>query len=147
MPYEIKVRRQVEFSETDMAGIVHYSNFFRYMEAAEHAFFRSLGFSVVTASTDPSVGWPRVHAHCDYHAPLRFEDEYEVHLLVTEKKSKALSYQFRFRKVGGGSNEIARGKLTVVCVTHNADGSMSAAHIPSEIAARIEVAPAEALAG
>jgi YbgC/YbaW family acyl-CoA thioester hydrolase len=137
----------VEFSETDMAGIVHYSNFFRYMEAAEHAFFRSLGFSVVTASTDPAVGWPRVHAHCDYHAPLRFEDEYEVHLLVTEKKSKALSYQFRFRKVGDGLNEVARGQLTVVCVTHNADGSMTAAHIPSEIADKIEVAPAVALAG
>ena len=39
--------RTVEFSETDMAGIVHYSNFFRYMESAEHAFFRALGFSVV----------------------------------------------------------------------------------------------------
>ena len=46
MAYEFKVRRRVEFSETDMAGIVHYSNFFRYMEAAEHAFFRSLGLSI-----------------------------------------------------------------------------------------------------
>lgn len=147
MPYEIKIRRRVEFSETDMAGIVHYSNFFRYMETAEHAFFRSLGFSVVTRTTDPAVGWPRVHAHCDYHAPLRFEDEFEVHLLVTEKKSKALSYQIRFHKIGDDSREIARGKLTVVCVTHNADGSMSASHIPQEIADQIEVAPAEALGG
>ena len=37
MAYEFRLVRQVEFSETDMAGIVHYSNFFRYMEAAEHA--------------------------------------------------------------------------------------------------------------
>ena len=143
MPHEIKIRRRVEFSETDMAGIVHYSNFFRYMEAAEHAFFRSLGFSVVTENTNPPVGWPRVHAHCDYHSPLRFEDEFEVQLLVTEKKSKALTYQFRFHKVGEASREVARGQLTVVCVTHNADGSMSAAHIPSEIADRIQVAPPE----
>ena len=141
MPYEITIRRRVEFSETDMAGIVHYSNFFRYMEAAEHAFFRSLGFSIVTGNTHPPVGWPRVHAHCDYHTPLRFEDEFEVHLLVLEKKSKALSYQFRFRKVGGEEREVARGKLTVVCVTHNADGSMSAVHIPQEIVGRIEEAP------
>ena len=147
MPYEIKIRRRVEFSETDMAGIVHYSNFFRYMEAAEHAFFRSLGFSIVTQGTHPPVGWPRVHAHCDYHTPLRFEEEFEVHLLVLEKKSKALSYQFRFWKVGEAAREVARGKLTVVCVTHNADGSMSAVHIPQEISDRIEVAPREALAG
>ena len=47
MPCEFKVVRRVEFSETDMAGIVHYSNFFRYMETAEHGFFRRLGYSVV----------------------------------------------------------------------------------------------------
>ena len=34
-------------TDTDMAGIVHFSNFFRYMERVEHAFFRSLGFSIV----------------------------------------------------------------------------------------------------
>ena len=82
MPSEFKVVRRVEFSETDMAGIVHYSNFFRYMESAEHAFFRALGFSIVTTATDPPVGWPRVHASCDYRQPLRFEDEVEIHMLV-----------------------------------------------------------------
>ena len=147
MPYEIKIRRRVEFSETDMAGIVHYSNFFRYMEAAEHAFFRMLGFSIVTQSTHTPVGWPRVHAHCDYHAPLRFEDEFEVHLVVTQKKSKALGYQFRFRTVGKEALEVARGELVVVCVTHHADGSMKSAHIPPEIAEQIEVAPTPLLEG
>src|SRR5439155_7189320 len=65
MAYEFKVVRRVEFSETDMAGIVHYSNFFRYMEAAETQFFRSLGFSLMTRQVQPPVGWPRVHAECD----------------------------------------------------------------------------------
>jgi len=141
MPYEYKVRRRVEFSETDMAGIVHYSNFFRYMEAAEHEFFRSLGFSVVTRQVDPPVGWPRVRAECDFKQPLRFEDEYEVHMLVVEKKTKSLSYQFRIRKLNGGAPvEVARGTLTVVCVTHHG-GTMKAAVIPREIADQIEVAP------
>ena len=145
MPYEHRIRRRVEFSETDMAGIVHYANFFRYMEAAEHEFFRTLGFSVVTRQVDPPVGWPRVRAECDYKQPLRFEDEFEVHLLVTEKKPKSLSYQFRIRKLGGGELvEVARGSLTVVCVTHQG-GVMKAATIPREITDKIEVAPAELL--
>jgi acyl-CoA thioester hydrolase len=145
MPYEYKVRRRVEFSETDMAGIVHYANFFRYMEAAEHEFFRSLGFSVVTRQVDPPVGWPRVRAECDYQQPLRFEDEFEVHMLVTEKKSKSLSYQFRIRKLDAQPPvEVARGALTVVCVTHQG-GTMKAAVIPQEIADQIEVAPPEVL--
>src|SRR5580704_13662426 len=98
MAYGFKTTRRVEFSDTDMAGIMHYSNFFRFMETAEHGFFRSLGLSIIHAG-DPPVGWPRVHARCDYKSPLRFEDEVEIHLLVSEKKSKALSYIFRFRKL------------------------------------------------
>ena len=141
MAHEFRLRRRVEFSETDMAGIVHYANFFRYMESAEHAFFRSLGFSIVTREVDPPVGWPRVHASCDYVAPLRFEDEVEIHLLVSQKKSKSLSYEFRFSKVNGDQVvEVARGALTVVCVRHEGE-RMQAAPIPAAIAERIEVAP------
>lgn len=139
--YEFITTRRVEFSETDMADIVHFSNFCRYMEHAEHAFFRSLGRSIV----DPElgVGWPRVHMNCDFKKPLRFEDEVEIHLLVSAKTSKSISYQFRFRVEG---TEAARGALTVVCVRRNEAGEMKAANIPPEIAELIEVAPADKLA-
>ena len=142
MPYDFKIQRRVEFSETDMAGIVHYSNFFKFMETAEHAFYRSLGHSVVMKDADPPLGWPRVHAECDYFHPLRFEDLVEVHMLVKEKKSKALSYVFRFYKVNGERVEVARGFLTAVCVTHG-DSGMKAVPIPKELADKIDVAPAE----
>jgi YbgC/YbaW family acyl-CoA thioester hydrolase len=147
MAYEFKAIRRVEFSETDAAGIVHFSNFFRYMETAEHGFFRSLGHSVIMDKTDPPVGWPRVAASCDYQQPLRFEDEVEIHLLVAEKRSKSLSYQIRFRRLNGGSPvEVARGTLTVVCVTRTADGGMRAAPIPKEFARKVSVAPPDLLA-
>ena len=145
MAYEFKVTRRVEFSETDMAGIMHYSNFFRFMETAEHAFYRSLGFSVRMPETDPRLGWPRVHAECDFKKPLRFEDQVEIHLLVTEKRTKAMSFQFRFRKLNGEPAEAARGLVTIVCVAHKPDGTMSSVPIPPEIGDRIEVAPPELL--
>ena len=141
MAYDLRITRRVEFSETDMAGIVHYSNFFRYMEVAEHEFFRSLGFSVVTRQVDPPVGWPRVHAECNYKQPLRFEDQVEIHMVVSAKKSKSLTYQFRFRKLNAPTPvEVAKGSVTVVCVTHQR-GRMKAVTIPKEIANKIEVAP------
>src|SRR5437868_72481 len=140
MAYEFKLVRRVEFSETDMAGIVHFSNFFRYMEAAEHGYFRSLGLSIV-ADVEPPLGWPRVHAACDFKHPLHFEDEVEIHLLVREKRSKSLSYGFRLLKLNAEPPlEVARGSLTVVCVRHR-DGKMHAATIPESIAEKIEVAP------
>jgi acyl-CoA thioester hydrolase len=138
--HEFTITRRVEFSETDMAGIVHFSNFCRYMEHAEHAFFRSLDRSIV----DPAlgIGWPRVHMSCDFKKPLRFEDEVEIQLRVSAKTSKSISYQFRFRVADA---EAARGTLTVVCVRRNEAGEMKAASIPPEIADLIEVAPADKL--
>ena len=159
MPYEFKAVRRVEFSETDMAGIVHFSNFFRYMETAEHGFYRSLGFSVTLDNFDPPLGFPRVHASCDYKKPLRFEDELEIHILVKEKRSRVLTYAFRFSKLpkagnggagatGDGKAElVATGVVTVVCVAHYPDGRMEAVAIPAELAAKIEVAPVEKLQG
>ncbi len=148
MAYEFTAQRRVEFSDTDAAGIMHFSNFFRFMETAEHAFFRSLGFSVMDREPQGRVGWPRVHASCDYHRPLRFEDVVEIHLLVEEKRSKAIRYQIRFSRVDGDHREeVARGHLTVVCVSQAPGGAMKASSIPPEIADKIEAAPAELLAG
>ena len=150
MPYEFKAVRRVEFSETDMAGIVHFSNFFRYMETAEHGFYRSLGFSVTLNDFDPPLGFPRVHAACDYKKPLRFEDLLEIHLLVKEKRSRVLNYLFRFSKLpaentNGTPMLVATGVLTVVCVAHDRNGKMEAVSIPAELAKRIELAPVELL--
>ena len=148
MPYEYKITRRVEFSETDMAGIMHYSNFFRFMETAEHGFYRSLGFSVVLTSHHPPLGFPRVQATCDFKRPLRFEDLVEVHLLVQAKKTKSITYHFRFRNLSREPvEEAARGSVTIVCAAQHAPGKMSAVPIPAEIAELIEVAPADILAG
>ena len=146
MAHEFKFVRTVEFSETDMAGIVHFSNYCKYMESAEHRFFQSIGFSIVTSNLDPPIGWPRVHTSFDFKKPLRFEDEIEIHLLVAELRSKAITYHFRFNKLNGNDRELAAtGKLTVVCVSRTDDGEMKACNIPEAIASKIELAPAELL--
>ena len=143
MAYEFKFVRTVEFSETDMAGIVHFSNYCKYMEAAEHRFFRSIGYSIVADQTDPRIGWPRVHVEFDYKKPLRFEDEIEIHLLVARLRSKSITYKFRFNKINGEKRELAAtGEMTAVCVSIAGHGTMKACSIPAEVAAQIEVAPA-----
>jgi len=147
VPSEFKLIRRVEFPDTDMAGIVHFSAFFRYMEAAEHAFFRSLGLSIVTKGFDPAIGWPRVHAACDYKSPLRFEDRFEIHLIVKERLEKRIRYGVAFRTVDEDPvREIARGELAVACVSKtDTNGGMSSVPIPKSIAALIEPASAELL--
>jgi YbgC/YbaW family acyl-CoA thioester hydrolase len=142
MAYEFKLSRRVEFSETDLAGIMHFSNFFRFMEAAETAFLRSLGLSVVLSRAGLDVCLPRVHAECDYAAPLYFEDEVLIHLLVERKGVRTLTYQFRFiRQNDSPPREVARGRIVAVCTARKRNGSMKAVPLPSLLSNKIEAAP------
>ena len=146
MAWQFIFKKRVEFCETDMAGIAHFSNFFRYMEMTEHAFIRSLGYSVHTEIDGYRYGWPRVRAECDYRQPVRFEDEIEVELLVAEKKEKAIEYRFHIYKAGREARILAGvGTIVSVCVAMQDDGVMKSAKIPAGLADQIETAPAAAL--
>ncbi len=148
MPYEFTLSHRVEFAETDMAGIVHFANYFRMMENAEHAFFRSLGFTVHGHEVETTIGWPRVNAACEFLKPLRFEEVVDIQLLVAEVRARSIRYAFRFWKNDTGERvEIARGSVTAVCATvDKATGKLGAVEIPEAIRAAITAAPAEMLA-
>ena len=147
MPSEFRITRTVEFSETDMAGIMHFSNFFRWMEACEAAFYRSLDLPLISFVPGNVVGWPRVKASCEYKVPLRFNEVIEVKLLIKEVRSKAVVYIFQFRKTEAGQTLpviLAQGEIAAVCVTSDAQGKMVAQPIPADVRAKLEVAPAAA---
>lgn len=151
MPFEFRLTRTVEFCETDMAGIMHFSNFFRWMEACEAGFYRSLDLPLISFVPGNVVGWPRVKASCDYKAPLRFNDTAEVRLLIKEVRTRAVIFVFQFRKLdeaGGVLPAIlAQGEIAAVCVTSDATGKMVAQPIPVEVKAKLEVAPESAYVG
>jgi len=111
MSESFRIVRRVEFGDTDMAGIVHFSNFFRYMEVAETAFLRSHGYSVSMDYEGVRVGFPRVAVSCNFFKPARFEDELEIQVVITKLGRKSLSYRFDFMC---GGELIARGEMTSV---------------------------------
>jgi len=106
---------RVEFCDTDMAGIVHFSNFFRYMEQAESEYFRAYGHTLARRNADGSaVGWPRVSASCSFKAPAYYEDELEVRIFVQRRGVKSLTLQFEFHR---GDTLIATGQIkTAYCL-------------------------------
>ncbi len=126
--------RRVEFHETDMAGIVHFSNFFRYMEEAEVAFLRSRGLHVSWYEGPVRYGFPRVSAACDFFKPARFEDEIEVLVTVEQVGAKSVSYAHEFRR---GEDVLARGRITAVYVKVGVDHKLHAGEIPPEIRAKL----------
>ncbi|HTL68994.1 MAG TPA: thioesterase family protein [Lacunisphaera sp.] len=141
MPSEFSITRQVEFAETDMAGIMHFANYFRWMEACETAFYRSLDLPLISFVPGQVVGWPRVNVSCDYRAPLRFYDTVTVKLLVRKLGTRSVTYVFQFRKDG---QVVATGEVTAVCVTGDDKNGMVAQPIPADVRAKLQEAPSSA---
>ena len=108
-----QIQRRVEFYETDMAGIVHFTNFFRFMEACEHDFLRSLNHELHGVVEGLETGWPRVNATCDYRAPARFGDELTVSLFIEEVRNRSVRYRFEIAK---DETLVAEGRLSVAHV-------------------------------
>ncbi|MDB6134629.1 MAG: thioesterase superfamily protein [Verrucomicrobiales bacterium] len=152
MSFRHTIRRRVNFAETDLAGIAHFSNFFRWMEETEHSFYRSLGLTVHSVDQtieDGRTGWPRLKASAEYRLPLYFEEEVEVELLVAEMRSKAIRYDLRFWKNPDDPAKkklAARGELVVVAVRPDAQTrEIHATAIPNLFRERITPAPPELL--
>ncbi len=130
-----RLSRRVQFYETDAAGIVHFSWFYRYMEEAEHALWRAAGLSI-TPPPEAGIGFPRVAASFDFRRPLRFEDEFEVEIAIAAIGEKSIRYSARVEKDG---TVIATGSLTIACVRKQAGEPMRATAIPAAIARRLQV--------
>jgi YbgC/YbaW family acyl-CoA thioester hydrolase len=148
MVHEYKHARRVEFADTDMAGIAHFSAYFRYVEEAEHALYRSLGLSVHTPGKEFSIGFPRLSATCEFLKALRFEEVVEIHLSVKRKGTKSITYRFTMSRAGskaGGEGEaVAKGELAVACCRCYPDGRIEAIPLPPPFDRAIEEPPREA---
>jgi acyl-CoA thioester hydrolase len=134
-----RTTRRVEFSDTDMGGIVHFSRFFVYMETAEHEFLRALGINVHFKHEGRTLGWPKRSVECEYLAPARLGEELEIEVRVVRKGKTSLSNEFVIRC---GETLVARGRLSSVCCVLDDPGGVRAVPIPGFLADRIVEAPA-----
>ncbi len=137
MPREFRLKRRVQFYETDAAGIVHFTWFFRYMEEAEHALWREAGLSIHPPDSD--IGWPRVRASFDYHRPLRFEEEFDVLIRVAAINRRTIQYEC---VVSRRDEKIASGTLSIACARRRPGEPLESVDIPAEVRDRLAAPPA-----
>jgi YbgC/YbaW family acyl-CoA thioester hydrolase len=130
---EFRLRRRVQFYETDAAGIVHFSWYFRYFEEAEHALWREAGMTI--HPEDSSIGWPRISASCEFRKALRFEQEIEVAVHIAEMTNRIIAYAGTITRDG---QRVATGTWRIAHVSRQPDGSMRSADVPAAVAERLE---------
>lgn len=141
-PPSFTITRRVEFHETDAAGLMHFSNFYRWMEVCEHEWFRTQGLAMMSTSPDGvRRGWPRRESSCTHQRPLRCGDVVRVRATLAEAGESMLTYAFVFEKDRAGRwTEVAQGRMTTVHVRQDAAGRMEAEPMPAAV--RAALAPA-----
>ena len=127
--------RRVEFADTDMAGILHFSSYFRYVEEAEHAFLRSVGLSVYETVDSNVVSWPRVSASCDFHRPARFAEILRIGVSVEKLGTKSIHYRF---SIAVDDRPVATARMVAACCRLSDEHGIEAIAIPASIRARLE---------
>src|SRR6059058_5469632 len=109
MSAPFRTTRRVEFGDTDLAGIAHFSNFFRWMESAETDYLRARGLSVAWKEGGTRYGFPRVSAACDYLKPTFFGDVLDVAVTIEQVGRKSVTYRFEFSR---GGEPVAAGRIS-----------------------------------
>lgn len=136
-----RFRRRVEFAETDMAGIAHFTNYYKWVEAAEAALFEHLGVPLASQANGNLRGWPRVRAEARFKAPVHFSDTVEVELRVMAVDDRRLTFAFAIYNLGAAKCEsdtpvleralAARGEMMTCYVERPlAGGTMTSAAMP-----------------
>ncbi|HET6423308.1 MAG TPA: thioesterase family protein [Planctomycetaceae bacterium] len=135
-----RTTRRVEFCDTDLAGIVHFANFYRYMEQAEHAFFRALGLKIHGRLADGTeYGWPRVAASCSFHSPAFYEQIIEIRISIVRRSPRSLTNRYEFYR---GETRLADGEMKIAFCVFPPEGPMRSADLPEEIASVLDTAAA-----
>jgi YbgC/YbaW family acyl-CoA thioester hydrolase len=131
------VDRRIEFVDTDMGGIVHFSRYPVFIETAEHRFREVAGHRVHETDGDGRpIGWPRVSMTVDYHSPARFGDTLSIRMRVVRMGEKSMTFGFDVRV---GVRRIVSGTMTSVCCVLDPRGEVRGIPIPDGIRTQFAV--------
>ncbi len=104
----------VQWGDVDLAGVVYFPHFFRYVDIAEAEFYHSLGPTVLELEESLGIRLPRVEATCRFLKPARFCDRLSVTLEIGRLSTKTVRYLFDVRR---GDEAIAEGHLVIASVS------------------------------
>ncbi|MEL7345421.1 MAG: tol-pal system-associated acyl-CoA thioesterase [Pseudomonadota bacterium] len=81
---------RVYYEDTDLAGIVYYANYLKYIERARSEFVRDLGIDQTRLRQDDGIVFAVARIEADYKIPARFDDELRVQTSVIKVTSARL---------------------------------------------------------
>ena len=92
-------QHKVQYYETDKMGIVHHSNYIRWMEEARIDFLSRIGWDYKTLE-DMGVISPVTAVECKYKMPTAFFDLIDISVRVAEFKGVKLKLKYEMMRDG-----------------------------------------------
>lgn len=69
---------RVYYEDTDLAGIVYYANYLKFIERGRSEWLRDMGFDQAALKTETGVVFAVRRVEADYLSPARFDEALEV---------------------------------------------------------------------
>ena len=93
--------RKAQYHETDKMGIIHHSNYVKWMEETRVAFMDSIGYSF-RRMEQTGIASPVVGITVDYKKPVEFDDDVEVRFSILKYSGAVLELGYEFFNVTKG---------------------------------------------
>lgn len=124
---------RVYYEDTDLAGIVYYANYLKFIERGRSEYVRALGIDQTRLREAQGIVFAVRRVEADYLAPARFDDLLTVTTAVVELGGARIVMD---QQVTRGGAVLFSARVTLVCL--GADGR--AARMPAEVRAALSAA-------
>ncbi|CUH97632.1 hypothetical protein P22_3764 [Propionispora sp. 2/2-37] len=127
----VSVREKVRFVETDMMGVVHHSNYFRWFEMGRVEYLRQSGILLLDLMAEGIV-FPITQVRCNYRASAKFDDYLLIETILHEASRAKMEFTYRVLREEDGLL-LAEGWTQNVFT----DGSGKIVRLPEKYAKRL----------
>ncbi|EKX59474.1 tol-pal system-associated acyl-CoA thioesterase [Cereibacter sphaeroides] len=124
MPHRFALR--VYYEDTDLAGIVYYANYLKFIERARSEWVRGLGVDQARLRAESGIVFAVRRVEADYLRPAVFDDLLEVETRLVETGGARILLDQEVRR---GEERLFAARVVLVCL--GADGR--AARLPAEV--------------
>ncbi|APX89391.1 tol-pal system-associated acyl-CoA thioesterase [Brevirhabdus pacifica] len=118
---------RVYYEDTDLAGIVYYANYLRFIERARTEMLRAAGFDQDAMRADPGLVFAVRKVDADYLAPARFDDMLKVTTEVLRVSGARIVLRQSVARTG--EKALFTAEVTLVAL----DNQGRAARVPADI--------------
>ena len=123
---------RVYYEDTDLAGIVYYANYLKFIERGRTEYVRARGIDQGLLKAEQGIVFAVRRVEADYLSPARFDDLLQVETRVAELKGASLVMD---QTVKRGEMTLFAAKVTLVCL----NGAGRAQRLPDDVRAALTV--------